>query len=112
MPGTITASYVHEANTTTSQGNFGKDVMGGLVGKNSGAITVSYTNADIDGDSEDDVVGGLVGQNWGTILASYATGNAKGSLGNGDTVGSLVGKNSSDDAVPVTGHYHSQLWLW
>ena len=68
----------------------GKNV-GGLVGRNFGASTISacYATGDASGSS---LVGGLVGQNLGgTISACYATGNATGTA---DNVGGLVGRNS------------------
>jgi hypothetical protein len=65
--------------------------VGGLVGKSDnseGAVTNSYATGNVTGN---DNVGGLVGWNReGTVSNSYATGRVTGS----DSVGGLVGKNS------------------
>jgi len=60
--------------------------VGGLVGRNSGSITTSYSTGTVSGDSN---VGGLVGWNEGSITSSYSTGTVSGK-GN---VGGLVGRN-------------------
>ena len=66
-------------------------MAGGLVGGNSGTITVSYATGNVSGD----YAGGLVGGNSGTITASYATGNV--SMSRSSEVraetGGLVGQN-------------------
>ena len=65
--------------------------VGGLVGKSDnseGAVTNSYSSGNVTGDNN---VGGLVGWNRkGTMSKSYATGRVTGN----DNVGGLVGKNS------------------
>ena len=65
----------------------GVNGVGGLVGRNEGAIIASYAAGDLSGGSE---VGGLVGVNHETISASYATGAVSGD----DSVGGLAGRNS------------------
>ena len=97
--GSISASYVSSGNT--ADGGMGNgDRVGGLVGVSTGTITASYAtgtaNGGADDDDDDDLVGGLVGDNSsaGVIIASYATAAADGGTGSGDTVGSLVGRNS------------------
>ena len=65
--------------------------VGGLVGKSDnseGAVTDSYSSGNVTGDNN---VGGLVGWNReGTMGNSYATGRVTGN----DNIGGLVGKNS------------------
>jgi len=72
--------------------------VGGLVGKtdnSEGAVTDSYATGNVTGDYN---VGGLVGWNReGTMSNSYATGRVTGS----DNVGGLVGKNSN----PISNSY-------
>ena len=66
-------------------------VVGGLVGQNEGTISKSYASIMVEGK---DGVGGLAGRNYGTINNSYATGSVKGS---GIFIGGLVGWNK--DAI-------------
>ena len=65
----------------------GSGYVGGLVGRNEGTITASYTTGRVT--SNLGSIGGLVGSNEGTITASYATGSVTG----GSYVGGLVGRN-------------------
>jgi len=63
--------------------------VGGLVGRNRGNITTSYSTGTVTGDQK---VGGLVGINYGsiaTIATSYSTGTVTGD----QEVGGLVGAN-------------------
>ena len=100
--GSIIASY---ASNSTADGGMGDtDRVAGLVGENrnngtiNGTIIASYaTGGTANGGADNDnIVGGLVGDNYlfGIIIASYTTTAADGGTGSGDTVGSLVGRNS------------------
>jgi hypothetical protein len=64
--------------------------VGGLVGKNLGAVSESYATGNVAGAGNG--VGGLVGESAGAISKSYATGSV---TGGGLEVGGLVGKNDS-----------------
>ncbi|MCP5248092.1 MAG: filamentous hemagglutinin N-terminal domain-containing protein [Candidatus Accumulibacter sp.] len=76
-------------NSYATGGLSGGEVVGGLVGANSGTISNSYATGDVRG-TGDYYVGGLVGYSQaGTITNSYATG----SLNGGARVGGLVGAN-------------------
>ncbi len=69
----------------------GVQVVGALVGSNSGALLNDYATASV---AATNVVGGLVGSNSGSISSSFATGNVNGTLGNGSSeTGGLVGFN-------------------
>jgi hypothetical protein len=73
----------------------GKEVVGGLVGYNSGTITNNYATGNVTQTSTDGLyrtVGGLVGYNYGTITDSYATGAVIGTV-EAHAVGGLVGLN-------------------
>jgi flagellin-like protein len=67
----------------------GEKKVGGLVGRNYGTVSNSYSTGNVTGESYD--VGGLVGFNYndGTVSNSHSTGNVTGA---GD-VGGLVGYN-------------------
>ena len=98
--GQISHSYVTGAVSGTG-GN-----IGGLVGDNRGAISRSYSTADVTGGGS---VGGLVGYNNGTITDSYATGAITG----GGNVGGLVGVGYNNGTITdsyatgaVTGDYN------
>ncbi len=84
----------------------GYDDASGLVGRNLGTVSNSYSTCNVIGNLN---VGGLVGKNdnsGGTVTSCYATGNVTGD----DNVGGLVGWNregsisSSYAAGRVTGH--------
>ena len=79
--GCITSSY-----SIGSVNGFYGNYVGGLVGQNSGTITLSYSTGTVSGDT---FVGGLVGRNSGTIMSSYSTESVNGTGG----VGGLVGRN-------------------
>ena len=64
----------------------GNQYVGGLVGRNEGAVTASYTGGSVSGGLD---VGGLVGWSQGTITASYATASVSGR----QYIGGLVGQN-------------------
>ncbi|MHC4693745.1 MAG: GLUG motif-containing protein [Planctomycetota bacterium] len=105
--GAITGCFVEGGSVS---GNWD---IGGLVGRNNGAITNCYSAAPVTGTTNvgglvgmnrvskitncyssgsvegNTGVGGLVGDNWGTINNCYSNGNVAG----GDNVGGLVGKN-------------------
>ena len=83
--GEITDSY---ASGTVSGGN----LVGGLVGDNSGKVEGSNARGSVT--ATGDNIGGLVGRNAGTdaqITDSYASGDVEG--GNSNLVGGLVGEN-------------------
>ena len=88
--GRITDSYVTGSVTGSS--------VGGLVGSNTGPITDSYFNGNVNGTG--DYVGGLVGSNSspGRITGGHATGRVSGD----DRVGGLVGSNRGG---AITGSY-------
>lgn len=67
----------------------GRNRVGGLCGKNSGAIVNCYVAGSI---AASGYVGGLVGENNSTITSSYTTGVASG-MGDTIHVGGLVGNN-------------------
>ncbi len=73
----------------------GDDDVGGLVGQNSSGATTrqSYSTASVTGSA--DQVGGLAGLNQGTVERGYATGAVTGD----DQVGGLVGENAATGAV-------------
>jgi hypothetical protein len=65
----------------------GHDDVGGLVGKNEGAISNSYSTCRVIGNNN---VGGLVGHNSGNVSNCYCAGRVTG----GSSVGGLLGHNS------------------
>ena len=69
----------------------GLGCVGGLSGRNDGAITTCYSAGTVIGHSQ---VGGLAGQNFGlgSITNCYSTGSVSGT---GSYVGGLIGNNSS-----------------
>jgi len=67
----------------------GQAVVGGLLGKNDGTVSNSYSTGPVTGIGVNTAIGGLTGINSGSISGSYATGNATGV----NTVGGLVGTN-------------------
>ena len=68
----------------------GRKHVGGLVGRNEGAITDSHATGTVtDTDTTSLDIGGLVGWNAGTISASSSTATVSGD----DRIGGLVGKN-------------------
>ncbi len=70
--------------------NGSQDAVGGLVGRNSGIITSSYSTGSINGMG--DFVGGLVGYNYsGMITSSYSTSDVRGEY----FVGGIAGYNYS-----------------
>lgn len=70
----------------------GNRYVGGLVGRNTGEISLSYADGRVRGD---DTLGGLVGYNLGTVRDSYSTVNAEGRV----TIGGLVGRNRGKAVV-------------
>jgi len=86
--GVVAGSGVIE-NVGVVNGNVtGQDDVGGLVGKNEGTVSDSYSTGSVTGD---DYVGGLVGKNEGTVSNSYSTSSVSGNT----RVGGLVGQNSA-----------------
>ena len=69
------------------------DRVGGLAGRNEGAIIASHATGNADGEGgNSDIVGSLVGYNLGRITASYASGSPSDRDGVVSKVGGLVGK--------------------
>lgn len=87
--GTISNSYAEGVVTATNGG-----AVGGLIGRNNGAVTDSYAIGAVTGA---DGIGGLIGDNdVGTITRSYATGDVTSStLG----AGGLIGFNNVNNIV-------------
>ena len=82
----------------------GDDFVGGLMGKNEGTASNSSSTSSVIGNTR---VGGLVGQNSDTVSDSYATGSVTGY----DYVGGLAGRNedpmsNSYSTGNVTGYDH------
>ena len=82
----------------------GEYYIGGLVGRNRGTVSNSYSSGNVTGGQWG--VGGLVGVNHGTVSNSYSTCNM---IGNG-AIGGLVGSNgftvsNSYSTGDVTGSY-------
>jgi hypothetical protein len=77
----------------------GDGPVGGLVGRNEGTVSNSYSTGNVTGnDWGSDLVGsvgGLVGSNRGTVFNSYSTGNVIGYL----NVGGLVGAHWWGDVL-------------
>jgi len=69
----------------------GYNYLGGLVGRNWGAVVCCYSNGTVSS-SEGYYVGGLIGWNVGTVTNSYSTATASAKW----AVGGLVGSNSGD----------------
>ena len=88
--GTLSNSYATGSVTGTRR-------VGGLVGYNQeSTISGSYATGSVTGTGTGDNVGGLVGRNEeGTVSNSYATGAVTGD----DSVGGLVGNNTSRSTV-------------
>jgi trimeric autotransporter adhesin len=98
--GTITTSY---ASGAVSAPNTNQMNTGGLVGYNNGGISASYATGTVSGYNN---VGGLVGNNdtAGTVSASFASGNATASnVAAGGLVGSNYGAVSSSHATGTVG---------
>ena len=95
--GDIIAGSVSSTPTGTSSADGGAgsdDIVGGLVGGNTGTIIASYATGSADGGvGTTDNVGGLVGISTGIITASYATGSVNGGADTSDNVGGLAGQN-------------------
>ena len=71
----------------------GRNMVGGLAGRNSGSVTASWTAGSIAGVSSS--AGGLVGYNSGSITACYTGASVTVSSPSGRFVGGLVGYVSS-----------------
>ena len=92
--GSIVNNVAVSGTSMISPANASADVVGGLVGRNSGTIQKSSvaTTTSVAGDDNNDHVGGLAGVNGGTIQNSYSSANVDGGSGS-DQVGGLVGRN-------------------
>jgi len=73
----------------------GRNLVGGLVGRNFGSTFNSYSLADVIGSG--DRVGGLVGANWGESQVRYSY--SAGSVNGYTYVGGLIGINSVGNLV-------------
>ena len=73
----------------------GKEHVGGLVGRNDGAVINSYSSGNVKGDKN---VGGLVGWNYalGEVSASHSTASVTGKETGDNDVGGLVGWNDGE----------------
>jgi filamentous hemagglutinin family protein len=93
---------------------------GGLVGRNRGSISNSYTTTDVTGR---DYVGGLVGVNYGTVSNSYntasVTGNSiaggllgynAGSIGNSYATGRVIANDSPGGVIGYNGGSLSNIY--
>ena len=69
----------------------GKVNVGGLVGRNQGSITSSYSTGNVSGEAH---VGGLIGVNDGDVTSSHAS-----SIVTGGLVGGLVGQQRRDGSI-------------
>ncbi|MDD5225684.1 MAG: GLUG motif-containing protein, partial [Candidatus Omnitrophica bacterium] len=87
LSSTIANSHATGSATGTS------DYVGGLVGRNTAAISDSYATGNATGAS---FVGGLAGNNTSTIANSYAMGNVSGSGDVGGLVGQAAGSSISE----------------
>jgi filamentous hemagglutinin family protein len=76
----------------------GSSYVGGLVGKNQGAVSYSSATDAVSGSGN--FVGGLVGFNSGTLSESFAAGNVSGT---GNQVSGLVGYNSATGTISESG---------
>gem|GEM_PF-2763004 len=72
--------------SSSSADVIGHRYVGGLVGRNTGEVSLSYSDGTVEGD---DTMGGLVGYNLGTVHDTYSTADAEGRV----TVAGLVGRN-------------------
>ncbi len=97
-------------DSSTSGSITGNAFVGGLVGENDGAISRSWSSANVSGDrnSTSQYLGGLVGRTYGPITASFATGSVE-PLGSGDDVdsaGGLVGEiGFGTNTIAITSSY-------
>ena len=69
--------------------------VGGLVGRNTGEVSLSYADGTVRGD---DTVAGVVGYNLGTVRDSYSVVNAEGRV----TVAGVVGRNRGSAVIRNT----------
>jgi hypothetical protein len=88
----LNADYATVSNSYSTGTVTGTEVIGGLVGANTGSLSNSYATGSVTGKSD---VGGLVGANTGTLSNSYATGSVTGYK----HIGGLVGENVGDGTV-------------
>ena len=95
--GSVTATADTATGTAvTDEG--AKDIIGGLVGSNSGMISGSTANVAVaSNEGADDRVGGLVGDNTGIITTSNVTGAVSAGDGANNYVGGLVGNNNGGE---------------
>ena len=95
--GSVTATADTATGTAVTDGG-AKDIIGGLVGSNSGMISGSTANVAVaSNEGADDHVGGLVGDNTGIITTSNVTGAVSAGDGANNYVGGLVGNNNGGE---------------
>jgi filamentous hemagglutinin family protein len=90
--GTVTNSY---ATGSLSAGP--DNAAGGLIGLNTGEVSLSYTNVVVSGLAASGALGGIVGTNNGSIVNVYANGSVTG--GAGSAAGGLVGSQNAGGTV-------------
>jgi hypothetical protein len=83
-----TVSHCYSTASVKATGAAPTGSVGGLIGRNEGHMSGSYSTGSVSGA---DYVGGLVGMNGGTVLACYSTGSVRGI----NNVGGLVGDNGA-----------------
>ncbi|CAI8007849.1 Halomucin [Geodia barretti] len=66
----------------------GRTDIGGLVGRNWGAVSATYATGSVSGVH---ITGGLIGANEGTLIASYSTGRTRGKYLSGGLIGANGG---------------------
>ena len=111
LGGTGSAAIVRNIGIDSAAlyGSDSSDVIGGLIGHNSGTVTASYANGSINGATSAmaDYLGGLIGITaGGTIIASHASGSVTGGSGAGShSLGGLVGASSSTTPAIIVASY-------
>ena len=99
LGGTGSAAVIRNIGIDSADlyGSDNRDVIGGLIGRNSGTVTASYANSSINGATSAmiDNIGGLIGITaGGIIIASHASGSITGGTGNtSHFLGGLVGQS-------------------
>ena len=111
LGGTGSAAIVRNIGVDSAAlyGSDSRDIIGGLIGHNSGTVSASYANSTIKGATSAmaDFLGGLIGVTaGGTIIASHASGSVTG--GSGTTthyLGGLVGTSTSATPTIIIASY-------
>jgi hypothetical protein len=90
LVGSNAGRLVHDHVTGTVRSKVDNTMAGGLAGYNSGLISLSSANVDVEG-ARNNRIGALVGMNVGTIHQSYSLGTV--AAGDSSRLGGLVGEN-------------------